>query len=99
MYFRDSFGKHAGALLLGPNLNFWKYFHIGLAGGFYARENTVGVKKFPVSYKTSSAEFIPMAVANFHVTAPIYKNVSLETGVNSNYVLSVFTVGLKFDFK
>jgi len=99
VYFKDSFGKNAGTLMAGPVWTYFSHLHLGAAAGLYVRETTNKVDKFPGSIRNSVVEIVPTVVANAYVDIPIMKNISIEAGANSNYVVTFFIGGLKINFK
>ncbi len=97
IYFRNSFNRHAGAVMGGPKVSFTKYFTLGAVAGAYFREFIPGMK-IPFSYHNESIEIAPMIMATGSVAIKIYKTLYFEVNAGSNYVLNFFTPGLRADF-
>jgi hypothetical protein len=96
IYFKNSVNRDAGAVMAGPQLDFARYFTLGLVAGAYMRE-AMPMVKIPFSYKTHSFEIAPMLMVTASVSIKIYKTLFFELAAGSNYALNFFTPGIRVE--
>lgn len=98
-YFKDSFGKNAGGIVLGPKIDiFTKHLSVGVIGGVYVREKSpVSKTGFTLEIK-KKVQIVPLGGPTLAISFPIGKNVSLETNTTVNHIVLHSTLGTRFEF-
>lgn len=98
-YMQDSFGRHAGGLLLGPKFNlFTKHISLGLIGGLYVREYGIE-NNSDFGKKLGPVQLVPMGGPTLSLSYPITKHLSIESNTMGNPVVIHSTIGLRWDLE
>jgi len=103
MYFRDSFGNPAGALMFGRDWGFSMIgeidLRLGLQTGLYVRENAPeSMDKGLLEVRVGGVELMPLGGVSVGLDIPLNKELSLEPRCFSNVVLNNCSIGVKIGF-
>lgn len=96
-YFKDSFDGHAGGLALGPKLDIFSFFTVGLVGGVYSRvHHDETPMKFPLTSKMGPLDISPIGMVTGSIKIPVTKTIALDVNANSAWKITNFGMGINF---
>lgn len=97
-YFLDSFGDHAGGLMLGPKVDLW-VFSLGAAAGPYVRPwKKATPLKFPLHKKVGPVAIAAVGGLTGSIKIPVDKQTSIETSCMSAIKIVNCSFGLNWEF-
>lgn len=107
-WMRDSYDKHAFGGTLGPKIDIFEHFSLGIIGGAYAKQHpgsachanlclSPGPAQIP-SIMTEDFQIIPLAALTASVKVPVSKKYSIEVNTAAAPILIHTVIGLRFDF-